>query len=100
MVTDFLYTPGPWHQSRTNIIASDGQCVAILVDVVNSNRLANGELISASPDLLKALMMVEWIPIVGPAEGFYCPWCKSDQDKGHDRECLRQVVIEKVMKND
>lgn len=59
---------------------------------------ADFALIESAPNLLTALLEVEWVevPTTGPAEMEICPWCLSARREGHTGDCSRQAAIAKA----
>lgn len=58
------YTPGPWRQTGVNVRANDA-LIAYATDhyadehLMESEKLANAQLIASAPDLLRALRQIE-----------------------------------------
>jgi len=93
------HTPGEW-----TIEEYDGECWWIESRIVapGDNTIAymndtcaegDPDLISASPDLLKALEAVEWVNGPEQCPDSYCPWCENMESEGHAADCLRDQAI-------
>lgn len=64
-----------------------------IVACVNACEGMNPE---AVPELLEALMAVEWIPDDDIPGQLYCPWCGNYEHHGHISDCQRQTAIAKA----
>lgn len=56
--------------------------------------VARARLAAAAPDLVRALLAVEFATYDG-AE-IWCPWCSSHGVSSHNPDCLRQAALRKA----
>lgn len=57
-------------------------------------RAARARLAAAAPDLVRALLAVEFATYDGAER--WCPWCSSYGVSSHDPDCLRQAALRKA----
>lgn len=54
------------------------------------------KLIASAPDLVRALLAVEWIYQGHETGERECPWCMSEEWQPHADGCLRQAALRKA----
>ncbi len=81
-----------WTASGTMVVGKDGWDV--LDPWARVDALARARLAAAAPDLVRALLAVEFATYDG-AES-WCPWCSSYGVSSHDPDCLRQAALRKA----
>lgn len=103
------HTPGPWTvwphlvgDGYHHVGPTGGSLVALLPHIEwgqpgrpIDEQEANACLIAAAPDLLAALMAVEWAGRAGSNVAM-CPLCRGLEDWTHESDCLIGKAIKKV----
>ena len=59
-------------------------------------RTARARLAAAAPDLVRALLAVEWIYQGHETGERECPWCMSEEWQPHAEDCVRQAALRKA----
>jgi len=88
------HTPGPWKAHRAIWDKETGD-VAYILEGVKEARAADSYLITAAPDMFRAL---EEVMGELDVEGLPCPLCGRDLTIGHRRNCIWHVVASAIQK--
>lgn len=68
--------------------------IPVLVDEFGVFENADARLAAAAPELVRALLAVEWVD--GGDWGPLCAWCGNGRDEPHSDACARQAALRKA----